>query len=206
MRYGTRPVLGVLLALFVGTSGFAEESKTPWWHFGRDQDAPSAPASVTPAPTMRPASPMVTPVESDSWFAWPSMPKFSWFKSSTETSRTTDPFAAGGTVAASTPKRQPRTNYGKPTHVSRPRNTWAQQPASARKATPSVSPWHSLKEGTTSAWHKTVEYVSPSETGRKPVVANHAHQSWWSKMWGSEEKEEGPQTITEWMAQDRLDP
>ena len=39
MRYTTRPVLGVLLAVVVGTNGFGEETKAPWWHFGRDKDA-----------------------------------------------------------------------------------------------------------------------------------------------------------------------
>lgn len=205
MRFTTRPVLGVLLAVAVGNIGFAEESKSHWWSFGGDKEVASSPASVTPAPTMKPASPAVTPVEDESWFSWPSMRKLSWFESSTTT--TTDPFTTGAPVATdATTKRRARTNYGKPAHLQRPRNTWAQQPASEKQQATSTSPWHAMTESTKSAWHKTVEYVSPGESSDKEVVATDSHESWWHKMWGGEEEHQGPQTVTEWMAQDRIDP
>ncbi|MEX2092121.1 MAG: hypothetical protein WD971_05560, partial [Pirellulales bacterium] len=86
-------------------------------------------------------------------------------------------------------------------------NTWAQQPASTTTEAPSSSPWHSVSEGTRTAWHKTVDFVTPGDGSDTPVVRSEPQESWWQRMWGSEEeKNEGPQTVTEWMAQDRLDP
>ena len=72
-----------------GSSGFGEETKAPWWHFGRDKEVSSAPPAVTPAPSLAPAqtitpamptSPAVTPTEKESWVSWPSMPKMTWFE------------------------------------------------------------------------------------------------------------------------------
>jgi hypothetical protein len=217
MRYTTRPVLGVLLAVVVGTIGFGEETKAPWWHFGRDKEMSSAPPAVTPAPSVAPAktfspampmSPAVTPTENDSWVSWPSMPKLSWFEPSAETQvATTEPFTATSPVSQGKKSRQVRTHYGKPTHHSRPKNTWAQQPASATSAKPGTSAWKSMTDGTRKAWHKTVDYVTPGESATEaPVVSTDPGPSWWARMWGAGDKPQGPQTVTEWMAQDRLDP
>jgi len=204
MRYAARPVFGVLLAVVMGSHGSAEETKAPWWHFGMSQDASSAPETVAPAPTMKPDSPTVTSGEEESWFAWPTVSKLHWFGSGAESqTASTDPFTTSEPVAA---RKQPRTRYGKPTHRPRPRNSWAQRPVSTAEV-PTVSPWHSMTEATRTAWHKTVDFVTPDESANAPVVADRSHQSWWQKMWGpDEEKKEGPQTVTEWMAQDRLDP
>ena len=127
MRYSTRPVLGVLLAMVLGTNGFGEETKAPWWHFGRDKDLPSAPAAVAPAPTLSPAqtitpaTPDITPVEDESWLHWPSMPKMSWLEPNGETEvATTDPFATSQpvTTEAPTKTRTARSHFGN-SHASR---------------------------------------------------------------------------------------
>ncbi|MEX2091879.1 MAG: hypothetical protein WD971_04335, partial [Pirellulales bacterium] len=88
MRYNTRFVFGVLLVAVLGTAGFAEETKAPWWHFGTGKDTPSAPATVAPAPTMTPATPVDTPIAKESWFTRHPLPKLSWpeFGSSGESS------------------------------------------------------------------------------------------------------------------------
>jgi hypothetical protein len=207
MRYTTRAVLGALLAVVMGSNGFAEEAKAPWWRFGMSQDTPSAPDGVTPAPTLSPASPVATPVEEESQFRWPSLSKMNWFGSASENKTpATDPFSTSAPVAAETQPRQPSTYFGKPILRTRPRNTWAQQPASTSSAAPSASPWQAVTEGTRTAWHKTVDFVTPGKRSEAPVGAGDTHPSWWQRMWGPKEKNEGPQTVTEWMAQDRLDP
>ena len=81
MRYTTRFVLGLLLTAAVGAEGFAEETNAPWWHFGMGKDPSSAPATVTPAPTMTPATPVEAPTAEEPWFPRPSLPKLSWFNS-----------------------------------------------------------------------------------------------------------------------------
>src|SRR3989304_3167939 len=114
MRYTTRPVLGVLLAVVLGSHGSAEETKAPWWHFGMSKHTPSAPESVAPAPTMTPASPRVTPVEGESWVALPSLPKWSGRGSdANDGTAVSDPFSTSAPVAAGT---QSRTQFGKPIH------------------------------------------------------------------------------------------
>ncbi len=208
MRYTTHLVHGVLLVAALGTAGFAEETKAPWWHFGMGPDAPSAPAAVAPAPTMTPAMPVDAPIEKESWLPRPTLPKMNWpeFGSSDETS-TIDPLSTSTPVTAETQPRQPTTHFGKPTHRSRPRNTWVQQPASTTTEATSSSPWKSVSEGTRTAWHKTVDFVTPGDGSDAPVVRSEPQESWWQRMWGpDEQKDEGPQTVTEWMAQDRLDP
>jgi hypothetical protein len=214
MRYTTRLVLAVLLAAVNGADGFTAETKAPWWHFGMGQDTPTAPATVAPAPTMAPATTNVTPVDEESWFPKPSLPKLSWFDAGSPdeaaaapATQAIDPLSTSSSVTARTQPRQPRTHFGKPLHRPRPRNTWAQPSASTTTEAPSTSPWRSMSDGTRTAWHKTVDFVTPGDGSDAPVVRSEPHESWWRRMWGSEqEKNEGPQTVTEWMAQDRLDP
>lgn len=212
MRCTLRPILGMLMVATLGSGGIGQETKAPWWHFGRDKELSNAPlaetqsAGVTQAPTMTPAPPMspeVTPVEDESWLHWPKMPKVTWFETSEETI-VTDPFASPPETKQS---RSSQTHYGKVPHRTRPRNTWAQQPASSTTLEEKPSAWQSMTDGTKSAWHKTVDWVTPGDSATEaPVVAAETRPSWWARMWGAEEESQGPQTVTEWMAQDRIDP
>ena len=70
----------------------------------------------------------------------------------------------------------------------------------------SESPWQSMKASTRHAWDKTVDFVTPATTPKRPSSLPKRSRSWWKRMWGSDENKEGPQTVTEWMAQDRIDP
>jgi hypothetical protein len=63
-----------------------------------------------------------------------------------------------------------------------------------------------MKASTRHAWDKTINFVTPGDSAETAPVASERKSSWWHSMWGSEEKQEGPQTVTEWMAQDRIDP
>lgn len=211
MRCTTRPILGMLLAAALGSGGFCQETKAPWWHFGRDKELSSAPPAitsapgVTPSPTFTPSpsiTPEVAPVEDGRWVKWPKMPKMTWLEPKQETI-VTDPFASPPPVA-----QQPRqSHFGNSLHRPRPKNTWAQQPASNTVTGEEPSAWQSMTNGTKSAWHKTVDWVTPGESAAEaPVVAEDTRPSWWARMWGAEEESQGPQTVTEWMAQDRIDP
>ncbi len=206
MRYGTHPVLGLLLAAVLANNGLAEETKAHWWHFGQDKDAPSATASVTPAPTLTP-SPEVTPIDDESWLHWPSMPRLSWFEADpADATIVTDPTSTSTPVATETQRRKRSTRYGTSMHTARPRNTWAQPAGNTTAAEEGPSPWKAMSESTRSAWHKTVDFVTPGDGQDAPVIAAEPRPSWWHRMWHGEEVDESPQTVTEWMAQDRLDP
>lgn len=204
MRYMTHAALGALLSTVLcstnfGTAARAAEEK-PWWHLGMGKDATTEPApSVTPAPTMTPAMPDITPVEEESWLKWPSMPKFG------DRETTVVEQQAPATTAA-TPQRGLRNPFGKPHYSERPKNTWAQQPASTTSTDATKSPWKSMSDGTKNAWHKTVDWVTPGDGSDVAAVQSEPRVSWWDRMWGGEEEQQGPETVTEWMAQDRLDP
>jgi len=212
MRYSTRAILGMLLATIMVSTGVAEEvSSTPWWHFGMGQSAPDAQPSMTAAPTLSPSQSLAPPIigstptgstptapvtEDKRWIKWPTMPKLKW----TETTVTE---VSPSDLSQPKPRRDP---FGKPSLRPRPRNAWAQPPAGATAATPGPSAWDKVTESTRSAWHKTVAFVTPGDAAGTSVANNQPRDSWWHCMWSSNEEAEGPQTVTEWMAQDRLDP
>lgn len=81
----------------------------------------------------------------------------------------------------------------------------------------SASPWqvvtegtHRLGESTRNAWHKTVDALTPSsmKANAPPAPRTARREPLWRRALGlgEEEKPEGPQTVTEWMAQERLNP
>ena len=211
MRYTTRAMFGMLLATVMGTACIAEEAKAPWWHFGIGKTAPAAPPSMTAAPTLTPSQTLTPPstssaaaapaVEDKSWLKWPSLPKPSMPK--TKWSETTVTEVSPSVAQQPQPRRD---HFGKPTRRTKPRNTWAQPPAEAPAAAPGSGTWSKVSDGTRKAWHRTVELVTPGKPTETSVANNEPHDSWWHRMWSSNEKQEGPQTVTEWMAQDRLDP
>lgn len=204
MRYAIRTT-SCLLPLLLTTLVLAQDTKAPWWKFGRGEESPAAPSNMTSAPTMTPAPETITPIEEDSWFA---MPKWHWpsFAADADATISDQPATTEPVTPALTPHRRPASRFGKPEHRMRPRNTWAQQPASSETAVAEGSTWENMKQGTRNAWHKTVDLVTPSDDTETTAVASKPHSSWWQKMWGSEQPEDGPQTVTEWMAQDRIDP
>ncbi len=92
------------------------------------------------------------------------------------------------------------------------RNVWAQPaPQTARR-----SPLQTVKQGaqrvgsgTRAAWHKTVDVMTPGDSNAPTpqVATGPAKPSMWQRMFGQDKPpEQGPRTVTEWMAQDRLDP
>ena len=191
-----------LLPLLLTTLVTAQETKAPWWKFGMGEESTAAPPYVTSSPTMTPAPETITPIEEDSWFA---MPKWHW------PTFASDPDAAisspSGTEPLSpSPRRSPTSRFGKPEHRSRPRNTWAQQTASTETQAAEGSTWQNMKQGTRNAWDKTVDFVTPGDAASTTAVTSKPRSRWWQRMWGSEQPNEGPQTVTEWMAQDRIDP
>ena len=92
------------------------------------------------------------------------------------------------------------------------RNVWAQPaPQPARRSALAVVKQGAQRvgNGTRAAWHKTVDVVTPGNSAASPQVATGpAKPSIWQRMFGQDEPppQQGPRTVTEWMAQDRLDP
>jgi hypothetical protein len=197
MRQLTIAVLSTLL--IVATCGYccAEESSSWWWPFdGGENDTPAATPPATAGQQLPTAS-----KDSDAW--WPTMPKLSWPESK----------IASGPHSAPREASARKASRGRPT-ATRQRNSWARSRAEPTKPAESDSPWktvtdgaHKLGQSASGAWHKTVEVMKPGVTTDPRVARREPKVSWWSRMWGAEEAQpQGPRTVTEWMAQERLDP
>ena len=115
----------------------------------------------------------------------------------------------------SIPKPQLPRLWPKREQVDTARNAWVEK--SPNPARP--SPLQAVSDGvrrvgdsTRTAWRKTVDAVTPGEpapsVGAPPQVARRNQQPpLWKRMFGIEAPEpQGPRTVTEWMAQERLDP
>jgi hypothetical protein len=209
MQLVMRTMLGVVLATACSGSSTAEESKSSWWPFGGKEETAEPTAPPVEAPSVAPEA-VTTDAESDSWFKWPSLPELTWptFTSDEEGTTQISPDTS--------PKPTRRRQYGYGKAARPPRNSWAKKDPAEQPAEPTSSPWQAMTDGarrvgdtTTAAWHKTIDAVTPgeSEPPATPQVAQQAPKKSWWNWWGSEESEpQGPRTVTEWMAQERLDP
>jgi len=89
------------------------------------------------------------------------------------------------------------------------RNAWVPRQSNGGRP----SPWNLISsgarrvsDGTRAAWQKTVDVLTPGDkTSSNPRVARGAPQApLWKRMFGpSQPQPQGPQTVTEWMAQER---
>jgi hypothetical protein len=92
------------------------------------------------------------------------------------------------------------------------RNAWVQDSPDPSRPSPLQAVKqgaHRVGDGTRRAWHKTVDVFTPGDAsgGTSSRIARRENKPpFWKRMWGSDEPKEGPRTITEWMAQERLDP
>lgn len=198
MRRSTHTLFVVWLILAIGGLVRAEESPSFWWPFGKPEEEPEA--TAVPASSPPPVIPEAN--ENSSW--WPEMPKFQWPQFS----------------APSSPHEAPRTTRARSASRSRPgpirqRNAWAHRSTERTESQAEGSSWDSVTSGaqrwsesTRSAWHKTVDALTPgSSDAVAPATPPEPRVSWWDRLWAAEDPQsEGPRTVTEWMAQDRLDP
>jgi hypothetical protein len=67
-----------------------------------------------------------------------------------------------------------------------------------------------VRNNTKNAWDRTVDVLTPgssstSTSARSSIAQRQARPSFWKRMTSGEEKK-GPETVPEWMAQERLNP
>ncbi len=185
----------VLVLLFVvGSCSIVNaESGSRWWPFSGDNDT-AQPAATSPplqrSMNQQRQSPTATP------------PRIAQRGPVHEPPTSTDPKSSW----LPRPKfwaAEPKSDF--------PNNTWYAEPPKP----PAPSPWESVKggvrrvgEGTRAAWDRTVDLLTPGESKTRTNIArNQPKPPLWKRMMGIEEqKPQGPRTVTEWMAQDRLDP
>jgi hypothetical protein len=97
-------------------------------------------------------------------------------------------------------------------------NSWVEKtPTPPKTSSPMKSVTdeaHKVSKATKDAWHKTVKAVTPSsstpaksETDNSPRLAKkEMDPPWYKKMFGAKTELQQPQTVPQWMAQQRLDP
>jgi hypothetical protein len=108
----------------------------------------------------------------------------------------------------SRPQLMPRTSQ-----VDEARNAWVEQNPETLRPSPLQAAKNGARKVTDSsrtAWRKTVDVLTPGAPS-PPVSARLAGQPvkppFWKRMFAANEPQpQGPRTVTEWMAQDRLDP
>jgi hypothetical protein len=110
------------------------------------------------------------------------------------------------------PKPQLPRLWPEKSEVEAARNAWVEQNPEATQP----SALQALSDGarrvgdsSRAAWDKTVDALTPGQPSSQTssrVVRREAGPPWWKRMFGAEEPPQGPQTVTEWMAQERLDP
>jgi len=88
------------------------------------------------------------------------------------------------------------------------RNSWVEK----TPAPPKPSPVKPVTDGAKSAWQKTKDALTPGEEKPQPnatsprIAKRELKPTFWKRMFGAKSELQQPQTVPEWMAQQRLDP
>jgi hypothetical protein len=98
-------------------------------------------------------------------------------------------------------------------------NSWVEKTPAPPKPSPMkpvTDEAHKISKATKDAWHKTVNAVTPSSStpaktnsgvDNSPRVAKkEMDPPWYKRMFGAKTEIQQPQTVPQWMAQQRLDP
>jgi hypothetical protein len=96
--------------------------------------------------------------------------------------------------------------------VEETRNAWVGKSLDPERPTPleaARTGARRVADSTRTAWHKTVDVLTPGEPAANDafLARSEPRPPLWRRLFGAEEPQpQGPRTVTEWMAQDRLDP
>lgn len=212
MQFRTR-IVAWFLALIACSTSLGQEVSRSWWPFGDDDStAESSTTSSTPPQrqqvipasaaqisneaatrtTVRPTlpDPPTSFDADDSWLPKPSLPAIHM-------------------PEFSLPKLPDNGLFGREPESSN-ENRWYEP----HREMPAPSTWDTMKGGvrrmsirTRSAWDRTIDVFTPDEDEEPIARREPPKPPFWKRMFGvDEEIDEGPQTVTEWMAQDRLSP
>jgi hypothetical protein len=205
MRHTMRALLSGMLAVCCCCQATAEEKESGFWIFGQKAEIKVAQPSdvtsssvATDSATTAQAAPTpdsaTTPNQERRWMLNSPLAKVSWPR-----------------VQMPKPKLPP-SPFPSRSDIDKARNSWVEPSPDPAKP----SPLQAMKQGasrvklsTRNAWDKTVDVFKPGEPtqAESSRVARGNNRPFWKRMLFVEPIEpEGPQTVTEWMAQDRVDP
>jgi hypothetical protein len=219
MRYTTRTLLvAIVIVASSAVEGTGAETSSRWWPFGKKGEANVAepPKAATSSTTPPLTSPNMAAAHPSATAAAPS--------------------GATSATAATEPATKERWMFSSPKgkvswpHLNKPktgmfaekpandatRNSWVDQPVTPKPSAfkPITDGAHKFSDNTKKAWKKTVAAVkggeaTPAAAGSNPgarVAKREVEPTFWKKMFGAKSELQGPQTVPEWMAQQRLDP
>ncbi len=206
MRHTLRALVGMVFIGWCCCHAAAEESGSRWWQFGRNRDAEiSQPADTVDLGKSRSAPVGQQTHPSQQWNDADAKPR--WMISSPQT-KVSWPRVHMPEI----PKpRLPWPQVLPKKHtVDDSRNAWVEQRQNASKPSPVEAMTGGARRvgnGARTAWHKTVDFLTPGESGSARTARREPRPSIWQRMFGAQEpQQQGPQTVSEWMAQERLDP
>lgn len=197
MRPTSSAFLGAVLVVASAQLLTAAETGSRWWPFGRRDDAQAAqpPRGTTEPLSQSPATSSSTREETT---------KDSWMLSS--------PNRKVGWPRLARPE-MPKLFAEKP-ESDATRNSWVEKTPPEPKASP-LEPIRTgakkVASGTKSAWNKTVDALTPGDPAPQPrpnssrIARSDTEPTFWNRMFGKKEEVRQPQTVPEWMAQDRVD-
>jgi hypothetical protein len=211
MQHSMRALIGVMLVGWICCSAMAAESERKWWQFGAGGEAD---ATVPPGATQAPNTTLSTPINPNS-----PLPEYSSTEEPERHWMISSPLAKVSWPRIHMPEMPKAKVQQKKPGVGSSRNSWAGKGSDPLKP----SPMQSVKNGarrvgqsTRSAWDKTVDVFTPGDSpaskSKSSRVARRdsrdSREPFWGRMFGTSDaqQKQGSQTITEFMAQDRIDP
>ena len=211
MRNSMSSLLGVMLIGCCCCSAAAVETGSRWWPFGRKDQAEdvSQPSGVANGSGM--SSPAIA-AQQQTLPQYPTTaePERRWMIES--------PLAKVSWPRVHLPE-VPKPHvpevplWPSKSQVDAARNSWVEKSPNPKEPSPLQAVTDGARrvgQSTRSAWDKTVDVFmqndsSASDSSR--VARRENRPPFWKRMFGADEQPPpGPQTVTEWMAQERLDP
>jgi hypothetical protein len=184
------------------TAGSIAHNTVPQAAVTPNTAAPGAADATTPIPHEASLPTTAETEKKESWMLSSKKGKVSWPHLNKDLSK-------GGPLFKSDKKEQ----EADPT-----RNSWAEKTPAPPKPSPMkpvTDGAHKFSAGTKSVWNKTVNALTPGDEkdkakGKAPTAPRIAKREvqppLWKRMFGAKSELQQPQTVPEWMAQQRLDP
>jgi hypothetical protein len=210
MRLSMRALFGVMLVGWNCCHVVAAESGSKWWPFGaaREAEAPQIPAAQLPGVSPSATTPLPGTTELE---PAPTLPEYSTAGEPERRWMINSPLAKVSWPRIHMPELPP-SPWPKRSEIDAARNSWARKSPDPTKP----SPLQAMSDGarrvgqsTRAAWNKTVDALTPGDrSDDSSRVARREGPSAWNRLFGQGDPQEGAgaETITEWMAQDRIDP
>lgn len=206
MRHTVRALVGIVLIGLCCCRAMAAEAGSSFWPFGGNRDAASRSAS-SPSPQAVTAPGM----SSSQSVRQAPVPEYATDAESERHWMINSPFAKVSWPRIHLPEMPKPQFWPKKSQVDEARNAWVDRSPTRPEPTPLQAMTDGARrvgESTRTAWRKTVDALTPGERApsRSSRITRRDNPPFWKRMFVEEPAPQGPQTVTEWMAQERLDP